>query len=188
MALERLIQRISVELGLDHLEVIGRNLVPAAKMPYRAAGGSLYDSGDYPRAVIGDGSLDDLKRRRDAARAAGRKYSIGFAAVVEPAMSNMGCVSRVSPVQTATRNCTRDGGGPFGFGNQVLISSHRIISTHRNDFMIGLALRTPSPIALLTATNPSEDKDFQLLWRLGMERTEARTTVALSTANQPSSL
>ena len=22
-------------------------------------------------------------------------------------------------------NCTRDGGGPFGFGNQVLISSHR---------------------------------------------------------------
>ena len=23
------------------------------------------------------------------------------------------------------RNCTRDGGGPFGFGNQMLISSHR---------------------------------------------------------------
>ena len=25
----------------------------------------------------------------------------------------------------AMRNCTRDEGGPFGFGNQVLISSHR---------------------------------------------------------------
>jgi hypothetical protein len=23
------------------------------------------------------------------------------------------------------RNCARDEGGPFGFGNQVLISSHR---------------------------------------------------------------
>jgi hypothetical protein len=23
------------------------------------------------------------------------------------------------------RNCTRDEGGPFGFGNQMLISSHR---------------------------------------------------------------
>jgi hypothetical protein len=23
------------------------------------------------------------------------------------------------------RNCTRDEGGPFGFGNQVLIPSHR---------------------------------------------------------------
>jgi len=35
----------------------------------------------------------------------------------------MGRVSRASPVQTATRNCTRDEGGPFGFGNQVLIPS-----------------------------------------------------------------
>jgi hypothetical protein len=36
-----------------------------------------------------------------------------------------GRVSRVSPVQTAMRNCTRDEGGPFEVGNQVLISSHR---------------------------------------------------------------
>src|SRR6516165_6303316 len=39
-------------------------------------------------------------------------------------MSAAGVVSRVSPVQTALRNCTRDEGGPFEFGNQVLISSH----------------------------------------------------------------
>jgi len=36
-----------------------------------------------------------------------------------------GLVSRVSPVQTVKRNCTRDEGGPFEVGNQVLISSHR---------------------------------------------------------------
>ena len=36
-----------------------------------------------------------------------------------------GSVSRVSPVHTAMRNCTRDEGGPFEVGNQVLISSHR---------------------------------------------------------------
>jgi len=28
-------------------------------------------------------------------------------------------------LSTAVRNCTRDGGGPSGIGNQVLISSHR---------------------------------------------------------------
>jgi hypothetical protein len=39
--------------------------------------------------------------------------------------SVVGRVSRVSPVQTAMRNCTRDEGGPFEVGNQVLISSHR---------------------------------------------------------------
>ena len=37
----------------------------------------------------------------------------------------MGLVSRESPVHTAMRNCTGDEGGPFEFGNQVLISSHR---------------------------------------------------------------
>jgi hypothetical protein len=40
-------------------------------------------------------------------------------------MSEMGLVSRVSPVHTAMRNCTRDEGGPFEVDNQVLISSHR---------------------------------------------------------------
>ena len=37
----------------------------------------------------------------------------------------MGLVSRVSPVHTVLRNCTRDEGRSFEVGNQVLISSHR---------------------------------------------------------------
>ena len=40
-------------------------------------------------------------------------------------MSAHGIVSRVTPVHTALRNCTRDEGRPFEVGNQVLISSHR---------------------------------------------------------------
>jgi hypothetical protein len=40
-------------------------------------------------------------------------------------MSGVGLVSRVTPVHTALRNCTRDEGGPFEVGNQVLISSYR---------------------------------------------------------------
>jgi hypothetical protein len=39
--------------------------------------------------------------------------------------SAVGLVSRVTPVHTAVRNCTRDEGGPFEVGNQVLISNHR---------------------------------------------------------------
>ena len=48
--------------------------------------------------------------------------SLAFATLAESAW---GLVSRVSPVQTAVRNCTRDEGGPFGFGDQELIPSHR---------------------------------------------------------------
>ena len=34
-------------------------------------------------------------------------------------MSVLGLVSQASPVHTAVRNCTRDEGRPFGFGDQV---------------------------------------------------------------------
>ncbi len=96
LALERLMHRIAMELNLDPLDVIRRNLVPAKAFPYRTAAGALYDSGDYPKAVeiaAGNGRLEELKSRRDAARQAGRRYGIGFAAIVEPGMSNMGYLS-----------------------------------------------------------------------------------------------
>jgi 2-furoyl-CoA dehydrogenase large subunit len=97
-ALERLVQRIAVELGLDPLDVITRNLVPADAFPYRTASGALLDSGDYQEAVrrgVSDGSLADLKSRRDQARAEGRLYGIGYTAVVEPSVSNMGYITTV---------------------------------------------------------------------------------------------
>src|ERR1700754_2459376 len=73
-ALERLVQRIAVELKLDPLDVITRNLVPADAFPYRTATGALLDSGDYQQAVergVNEGNLAELKARRDAARAQG---------------------------------------------------------------------------------------------------------------------
>jgi 2-furoyl-CoA dehydrogenase large subunit len=100
--LERLMQRIAVELGLDPLDVIRKNLVPAGSFPYRAPAGALIDSGDYQTAIATaerDGGLAELRRRRDEARAAGRLYGIGFAAIVEPAQSNMGYLSTIVPVE-----------------------------------------------------------------------------------------
>lgn len=96
-ALERLMQRIAVELKLDPLDVIRRNLIPASAFPYRTATGALYDSGDYRRAIdlAAEAHLAELRRRRDEARAAGRRYGIGFAAAVEPSVSNMGYITTV---------------------------------------------------------------------------------------------
>jgi 2-furoyl-CoA dehydrogenase large subunit len=97
-ALERLMQRIAVELDLDPLDVIRGNLVPANAFPYRTASGGLLDSGDYIRAIeyaARDGGLAELQRRRAAARAEGRIYGIGYTAVVEPSVSNMGYITAV---------------------------------------------------------------------------------------------
>jgi 2-furoyl-CoA dehydrogenase large subunit len=112
LALERLVSRIAEELHLDPLEVIKRNLIPSRKFPYRTAAGALYDSGDYRRAVditIGEGRLADLKRRREEARAKGRIYGIGFAAVVEPAMSNMGYLSTLMTAQAREKAGPKNG-------------------------------------------------------------------------------
>lgn len=112
LALERLMQRIAVELELDPLEVIRRNLIPADAFPYRTAAGALYDSGDYQRAVeaaVGDGRLDDLYARREKARKAGRLYGVGFAAVVEPGMSNMGYLSTIVPKELRERQGPKNG-------------------------------------------------------------------------------
>ncbi|MEA2941256.1 MAG: 2-furoyl-CoA dehydrogenase large subunit, partial [Bradyrhizobium sp.] len=97
-ALERLVQCIAVELGLDPLDVIRRNLVPSGAFPYRTASGALLDSGDYSTGIdlgTNEGRLDELKKRRDAARAEGRLYGIGYGAVVEPSVSNMGYITTV---------------------------------------------------------------------------------------------
>jgi 2-furoyl-CoA dehydrogenase large subunit len=112
LALERLVHRIAVTLKLDPLDVIRRNLIPARKFPYRTAAGALYDSGDYARAIdiaVGDGRLDALKRRRAEARAAGRIYGIGYAAVVEPAMSNMGYLSTLMTPQAREKAGPKNG-------------------------------------------------------------------------------
>ena len=96
--LERLMQRIAVTLGLDPLEVIRRNLIPADAFPYRTATGALYDSGNYQHALdvaARDGGLAELVRRRAEARAAGRLYGIGYTAAVEPSVSNMGYITTV---------------------------------------------------------------------------------------------
>jgi 2-furoyl-CoA dehydrogenase large subunit len=97
-ALERLVQRIALTLGLDPLEVITRNLVPEHAFPYRTATGALLDSGNYQGALargITDGGLAALQARRAAVRAEGRLYGIGYAAVVEPSVSNMGYITTV---------------------------------------------------------------------------------------------
>ncbi len=112
LALERLVQRIAVELNLEHIDVIRRNLIPAGVFPYKTAAGALYDSGDYPRAVeeaLGGGRFEALKKRRDEVRARGGIYGIGFAAVVEPAMSNMGYLSTLLPASVRERVGDKNG-------------------------------------------------------------------------------
>jgi len=97
-ALERLMQRVAVELGLDPVDVVRRNLVPSGAFPYRTTTGATLDSGDYPKAMeiaLAQGGFSELRERQKVARAQGRIYGIGVTAAVEPSVSNMGYITTV---------------------------------------------------------------------------------------------
>jgi 2-furoyl-CoA dehydrogenase large subunit len=73
--LERLVQRIAIELKLDPLDVIRANLVPAEAFPYKTASGAILDSGEYRIAMdkaLEQGGHAELIARRAVAGAAGR--------------------------------------------------------------------------------------------------------------------
>jgi 2-furoyl-CoA dehydrogenase large subunit len=111
-ALERLMQRIALELKLDVLDVYRRNFVPADAFPYRAAAGALLDSGNYQDALrrsLAEGGYDELVACRAAARRNGRLYGIGFAAIVEPSVSNMGYITTVMPAQARKKAGPKSG-------------------------------------------------------------------------------
>ncbi|MPZ37900.1 MAG: molybdopterin-dependent oxidoreductase [Rhizobiales bacterium] len=111
-ALERLMQRIAVDLGLDPIDVIRRNLVPGGAFPYRTATGGLLDSGDYAATIevaLQGGALAELQMRRDQARNQGRLYGIGYCAVVEPSVSNMGYITTALTAEDRRRAGPKDG-------------------------------------------------------------------------------
>jgi len=87
-AMERLLDLVAREMKLDRAEVRRRNLIPAAKMPYRKplktrAGMTIqYDSGDYPACqaeTLKAAGWDEFPKRQAEARTRGRYLGIGMA-------------------------------------------------------------------------------------------------------------
>ena len=64
---ERLVDVLAHDLGLDPAEVRMRNLLRPEQFPYRCATGWEYDSGDYPRALalaLDLAGYDELRREQ----------------------------------------------------------------------------------------------------------------------------
>jgi carbon-monoxide dehydrogenase large subunit len=86
--LERAVDLVARELGLDPVEVRRRNFIPPDEFPYDPGilAGLSYDSGDYEGAL--DRALelvgyDDFRAKQEDARREGRYIGIGFSSYVE---------------------------------------------------------------------------------------------------------
>lgn len=110
--LERLIDDIARERGLDPAEVRRRNMVPADAFPYATPSGGIYDSGDYHRALeltLENVDYDTLRAEQTAARAAGEWMGIGIATIVDPSATNIGYVGLATPVEDRTAKRGKSG-------------------------------------------------------------------------------
>ncbi|WP_285593042.1 xanthine dehydrogenase family protein molybdopterin-binding subunit [Actinomycetospora sp. NBRC 106378] len=108
--LERLLDDVAAELGLDAVELRRRNLITS--FPHETATGGVYDSGDYLAALdlaTKNADLPELERRREEARAAGAHYGIGTALVVDPSGTNIGYVGLATPAEQRTPGRDKSG-------------------------------------------------------------------------------
>ncbi len=98
LGIERGIDAVARELGMDPLELRRKNFIAPDQFPYKNALGAEYDSGDYGRALaqaLELANYSELVRQRDAARARGELMGIGFSTFVEPSGSPGGETGRV---------------------------------------------------------------------------------------------
>ena len=87
VVMERAVELISAELGMDSLEVRRRNFIPKSGFPHRLPSGLNLDSGDYEGALDQLGELFERKRwlaRKAEAERSERKIGIGYAFELTP--------------------------------------------------------------------------------------------------------
>jgi aerobic carbon-monoxide dehydrogenase large subunit len=85
-AIERLMDVVARELGVDRVEIRRKQFPAPNEFPFATASGLSYDSGDYDGALAKARQLadwDTLLAEQKAARAAGRLFGIGMSTYVE---------------------------------------------------------------------------------------------------------
>ena len=83
---ERAMDILARELKLEPAEVRRKNFIQPDQFPYTTEMGSIYDSGDYEKALdqaLQNAGWDQLKAERDAAKAEGRLVGLGLSMYVE---------------------------------------------------------------------------------------------------------
>ena len=126
---ERAMDMLARELGMDPAEVRRKNFIRPDQFPYRTQMGAVYDSGDYERALdraLEVSGWERLKAERDAARADGRLVGLGLSMYVEicgigpsAALPNGGWEHAQVTVERDGRISAATGVSPHGQGNET---------------------------------------------------------------------
>ncbi len=124
---ERAIDMLAVELGIDPADLRRRNLIAPDRFPYTTAGGATYDSGEYERAL--DKLLEisayrelraDQARRRE--RGDRLQVGIGLSVYVEVTAVGIGPEWGAVRIETDGTATVRCGTTSFGQGHETSLA------------------------------------------------------------------
>lgn len=85
--IERTMDQVARELGIDRVELRRRNYIGKDEFPYTIPSKAVYDSGDYQGVLemaLEKADLESLHRQQEEARRNGKLFGIGFAGGIEP--------------------------------------------------------------------------------------------------------
>jgi len=121
-AIERMVDRFAVEIGMDPVEVRRRNLLPAAAFPLRTATGARYDTGAYEAvldAALAAAGYDELRADQARRREAGDPLQLGIGVSVYVEITNVLRQSEYGSVEI-----TADGGAVVRTGSSAHGQGH----------------------------------------------------------------
>lgn len=110
--LERLVDDIAAERGIDPAEIRRRNMITADSFPYATPSGGIYDSGDYHAALelaLANADYERIRKEQRVARENGEWMGIGLATIVDPSATNIGYVGLATPVEDRTAKRGKSG-------------------------------------------------------------------------------
>ena len=126
---ERIVDIVAKELGLDPVQVRRANFPNASEFPFATATGLVYDSGDYAAALdkaLAIAGYDNLRAQQAKARSEGRIMGIGVSTYVEicalgpsSAMPAGGWESATVRVEPTGKITVLTGVSPHGQGQET---------------------------------------------------------------------
>jgi carbon-monoxide dehydrogenase large subunit len=122
LALERMVDQMARELGIDQVDIRRKNFIRPEEFPYQTAMGVTYDSGDYEKALdraLELAGYDDLLRQRDERRARGELVGIGLSTFVEPS-GGLGFESGLVRVERSGTVTVVTGSSSHGQGHETV--------------------------------------------------------------------